>query len=267
MKNALAMGIPGWLAGLKLILLALMSYWVYQRVTKQEIFVMLAAAFGLNGIFALIFLSGPNVLGGIIGVLLNAIAFTLILLILNGIACSKLIHEVPKLNLLEREMMVDPEKGLQLVFTSVTAFMIIMVTHLIAPGAYRLIESKQGLGLDLAAYIIYILLAAGIGYFTMYYSEYIVPWSESRDAFVTGDIKLDSVDVFVVKEEVSLPEKIGVPVGFYVFFCLIPYFLKETKEDMDKLGLGLIFIVIASITYFEFFHKQHKKNDNAIEIK
>ncbi len=267
MRNALAMGLPGWIAGLKLIMLGVMSFWLYQRVTKQEVFVMLAAAFGLNGILALIFLSGPNVLGGIFGVLINALAFSAILLVLNGIVCSKLIHEVPKFHLLERELMVDPDKGLQLVFTSLTAFMIIMVTHLIAPGAYKLIETKTGLGLDMAAYVIYILMAAGIGYLTMFYGEYVVPWNESRDTFVTGDIKLDSIDVFEVKETVSLPEKIGVPMGFYVFFCLIPYFLKDVKEDMDKLGLGMIFIVIASISYLEFFHKQKKKNDNAIEIK
>ena len=267
MKNALAIGIPGWLAGLKLILMALLSYWMYKRVTKRDIFEMLAAAFALNGILALIFLSGPTVLGGIFGILLNAIAFTAVLLLLNGIACSKLIHEVPKLNLLERELMVDPEKGIQLAFTSITAFMIIMVTHLVAPGAFKLIESKQGLGLDMAAYIIYVLASVGIGYITMYYSEYIVPWNESRDAFVTGSIKLDSVDVFEVKETLTLPEKIGVPLGFYVFFCLIPYFLKDAKEDMDKLGLGLIFIVVASVSYLEFFHKQKKKNDNVIDIK
>lgn len=267
MTNALAVGMPGWLAGVKLILLGLVSYWLYQRVTKQEVFIMLAAAFGLNGILALIFLSGENVLGGIFGVLLNAVAFVVIILICNGIACSKLYYEVPKLNLLEKELMVDPEKGPQLAFTSITAFMLIMVTHLIAPGAFRLIETKAGLGLDMAAYIIYVLISVGIGYLTMYFSEYIIPWSESRDAFVTGDIKLGSIDVFEVKETVSLPEKIGVPAVFYFFFYLIPYFLKYEKDDMDKFGLGLIFVVIASISYLEFFHKQKKKSDNTIDIK
>lgn len=263
MRNALAIGMPGWLAGMKLILLGLMSYWLYQKVTKQEVFIMLAAAFGLNGILAFIFLSGQNVLGGMFGVLLNAVAFIALLLVINGIVCSKLIHEVPKLNLLERELMVDPEKGLQLAFTSITAFIVIMVAHLVAPGAFKLIETKAGLGLDMMAYIIYALLSVGIGYFT----EYVIPWSESRDAFVTGDIKLDSVDVFEVREEVSLPEKIGVPLGFYIFFCIVPYLLKDEKLDMDKFGLVLIFIVVASISYLEFFHKKKKKSDDKIEIK
>ena len=263
MQNALAVGSPGWLAGLKLILLALVCVWMYKRVTNQDSFLVMAAAFGLNGILALIFLSGKNVLGGAFGVIINAIAFIGILLVLNGITCSKLIHLIPKLNIIERELLVDPEKGVQLHFTAVTALMVILLTHLVAPGAYALIETKKGLGLGGMAYMIYLLLSVGIGYFT----HYVIPWKEERDAFVTGDIKLEPLDIFEVKQEVTLLEKVGVPLGFFIFFCLIPFLLKEEafKSDLDKVGLGVIFIVISSITYIEFFHK--KKKNNAISIK
>jgi len=257
MENPFAISGPGWLAGFKLIVLALFVTWIYLRVTKQVVFILLIAALGLNGLTALIFLSGKNV--GTFGILINALCFTTVLLVINGIVCSKIYYELPKLEFVDKEFMVDPDKGLQLHFTAITAFVVIGAAKLTAGNSFVLIESKgRGLGLDMAAYIIYILLAVAIGYLT----QYVIPWDEKKQTFVTGDIKLESIDVFEIKGDIHVGEKVAVPFGFFVAFCLIPYLMRDPaqKSSIDQVGLVALGLVIASVTYIQFFYKKKKKS-------
>lgn len=249
MENPFAIGVAGWTTGLKLLVLALVFAWLYYRVTKKDTFLELAAAYGVNALMAFIFFSGKTT--SAIGILLNALFFFAGMVFLNALVCSKIIYEAPKINF-PRERLVDPDKGLQLPFTAATAFLIFVVIKLACGNAFKAIESvDQGLGLRGGSYILYLLAIAAIAYLT----QYVIPWKEKADAFVTGEINLEPVDVFEVSEDISSMEKIAVPALFYFGFILLPYLMKETKfkSDADVIGVVLIGVVIAAIVRQELF--------------
>jgi len=246
----------GWLMGVKCFVFALLAVWLYFRVTKQEIFLLLAGALGLNGILAFIFFSGSRI--HIIGIILNAIPFFAALVIANGILCSKAYYEITRFGIFPAEKMVDPDKGLQLPFSGILAFILFFMTKFAMNNTFNVLVEKRGLKLDVAAYIIYILLVAGIAYLT----QYVMPWKETPDTFVTVGVKQEAIDVFKIEGDVTLVEKIAVPVVFYLLFFILPYVLKPANEksDMDIVGLVTIAIVIGSIVWIELIKKGGRKD-------
>lgn len=254
MENPFAVTGSPWIAGFKLLALALTSVWLYYRATKQDIFLLLAGVMGLNALFAFIFLSGQNV--GTFGILINSLFFLVSIIIINAILCSKLYYELPNFGI-PKEYMVDPDKGVQLAFTAVTALVLFIVVRFSCGDAFQLIENRdRGLGLREMAYIIYFLIIPGIAYVT----QYVLPWDEKRDTFLSGDIKLEAVNVFEIIEDISAVEKAAVPVLFYFTFFLLPYLLKdaEFKSDMDVIGLSLIALVLAAVIKNQFFKSSTK---------
>lgn len=253
----------GWLMGVKCLVFALLAVWLYFRVTKQDIFLLLAGALGLNGIFALIFFSGSKI--HIIGIILNAIPFFAVLVVANGILCSKAYYEIIRFGIFPAEKMVDPDKGLQLYFSGIVAFILFFMVRFSMNNIFEPLVEKGGLRLDMAAYIIYILLIAGIAYLT----QYVIPWKETPDTFVTVGVKQEAVDVLNVTGDVTLPEKIAVPAVFYFIFFLLPYILKPAKEksDTDIVGLVIIAVIIGSVVWIELIKKGGKKDkDKSINL-
>ncbi|MCD4782417.1 MAG: hypothetical protein K8T10_01165 [Candidatus Eremiobacteraeota bacterium] len=253
----------GWLMGVKCFVFALLAVWLYFRVTKQDIFLLLAGALGLNGIFALIFFSGSKI--HIIGIILNAIPFFAVLLIANGILCSKAFYEITRHGIFPADKMVDPDKGLQLYFSGIMAFILFFMAKFSMNDVFKHLVEKGGLKLDMAAYIIYFLLIAGIAYLT----QYVIPWKETPDTFVTVGIKQEAVDVLSITGDVTLPEKIAVPTLFYLIFFLLPYLIKPAnqKSDTDIVGLVIIAVLIGSVVWIELIKKGgNKDKDKSVKL-
>lgn len=247
MNNPLATDIPAWISGLKLLGLAGFSYWFYSRVNKHDIFMILASALAVNGVFALIFLSGEKV--GAFGIILNTIALFAVFTALNAIFCSQLYLHLPAAGI-DEELLVDPDKGIQFYFVMPAAFVLLIVLRIGIGAPFLLVE--KGLRLGGGAWILYLILSAAAGFLT----TYIMPLDVSRDTFVTVQSQARSVNVFEIKGELSPMEKAGVPVGMFVLFFMVPFLMKPNKEDADYIGFFIVFGIFASFVYLQFFAKK-----------
>ncbi|MCE1245426.1 MAG: hypothetical protein LWY06_02145 [Firmicutes bacterium] len=248
----------GWIAGLKLLALAGFAAWFYFRATKQDVFLLLAGALGLNALFTLIFFSAGTLetpSNSKIGAFLVALTFIPVYAVLTAIVCSKVYHELPRFNLIPADKIMDPDKGISPIFTGVMALVTFLILKLIAGNGFLLLESKtRGLGLDVFSYVFYLLIMAGVA-FTV---QYIIPFKETTDSFVVSETKLDSLDVFHVTEEASGIEKGGSCAALFFIFFLLPYFAKppELKNDADIAGLVILGVIFALIVKTAFFSKK-----------
>jgi hypothetical protein len=248
----------GWLAGLKILVLAGISAWFYFRATKQDVFLLLAGSLGLNALFLFAFFSGSTIDApscSKIGAVLVVISFIPAFATLTAIFCSKIYHELPRFNMIPADVIMDPEKGINPIFTGIVAFVTFLILKIAAGNGFLLMEGKlKGLGLDVFAYVIYLLIIAGVA-FTV---QYIIPFKETHESFVVTETKLDSLDVFHITEDVTSVEKAVIPIGFYFVFFLFPYLMKPAaaKSDADIAGLVIIGVILALIVKVEFFSKK-----------